>query len=146
MKLAVIFTAVIVLCGNLIPACCFPQTNFWKQTNGPLGGYVYNMAQMPTGEIIVSTMTGLFLSADGGYTWETIYFGENRFHSLAISGNMLFGADLQNGAFRSTDMGRSWAHVGTYYNSNVFSTRSGLVFVSDLFPGKPSSKVWRSST
>ncbi len=42
---------------------------FWKQTNGPYGGYVGSLFTMDNNIVLAGTRNGIFRSEDGGMTW-----------------------------------------------------------------------------
>ncbi len=67
---------------------------------------------------------GLFMTVDGGKTWETIEPPEFEYISaLAISPNdsELIFAGTGNGIYKSSDGGKTWIHLDTYQKMAVYA-------------------------
>jgi photosystem II stability/assembly factor-like uncharacterized protein len=88
--------------------------NFWEQTNGPLGGAAYSIAENSLGEILVGTGISesyIYRSPDGGETWIKSDSGMGYLEPediLANSNGYLFTNGYGLGTYRSTTDGRTW--------------------------------------
>jgi len=91
--------------------------NFWEQTNGPLGGSAFGIAENALNEIIVGTGipdSRIYRSSDGGQTWiksdSGMSFLEPNF-ILMNSRGYLYTNGYGSGTYRSITNGRTWEEL-----------------------------------
>jgi photosystem II stability/assembly factor-like uncharacterized protein len=83
--------------------------NFWQQTNGPLGGWVYCYSINAQGDIFAGTLgNGIFRSTNNGESWEASTIPSAIIRSLTINKPQHIFAGGDRGMYRSTDNGASW--------------------------------------
>ncbi len=102
---------------NLMLLLSFPatpliaQTDFWQQTNGPLGGSVNSFTINSNADIFAGTGGGVFRSTDNGDNWSAINTGLTNTRVLALAMNSngdIFAGTRGGGVFRSSDNGDNW--------------------------------------
>ena len=111
------------LCIIVITRSVDASESVWRQTNGPLGGLVGDIAINSSGYIFAGTMAGVFRSTDDGATWVVKNSGFPPAEgggwnlwttALAVDPNgHIWVAIYHHGVFRSTDNGDSWNAVTT---------------------------------
>ncbi|MGH7495161.1 MAG: hypothetical protein ACREOO_22545 [bacterium] len=101
---------------NLAPA----QTNFWRQTNTPLGGSVIAFVINSAGHVFAGTDgSGVFRSTDDGENWRpTALTGANVFALVINSAGHLFAGTSRNGVFRSVESTTSVEEISTTTSSS----------------------------
>ncbi|MDP4199226.1 MAG: hypothetical protein Q8922_05645 [Bacteroidota bacterium] len=118
------------------------QAQVWQQVFGPRGGSVRALAA-DAGHIYAGTDSGVFVSGNGGTTWDhdTIGLSTLAVYSLAVtqSGAVLAGTN-GGGVFRSSDHGAHWASssTGLFSAKKILSLavdRHGNVFAGDSVQG-----------
>lgn len=84
---------------------------FWKQTEGPEGGFVGDIYQCKNGDLILnSNGCGLHKSKDGGLNWEQLEFPfiPDRILFADNAKNEYFACDFSKGLYKSIDQGKNW--------------------------------------
>ena len=84
---------------------------FWKQTEGPEGGFVGDIYQCKNGDLILnSNGCGLHKSKDGGLNWEQLEFPfiPDRILFADNAKNEYFACDFSEGLYKSIDQGKNW--------------------------------------
>ena len=94
------------------------QTLKWESLNGPMGGFVGDIAVNSKGHIFVGLYSyyiayhGLFRSTDSGITWERLNlpFYESQIYSLYITNedHLWVGTYYGHRVYLSTDNGETW--------------------------------------
>ncbi len=86
---------------------------FWKQTAGPYGGTIMDIAIYSSNEIYAATQyNGVFRSADRGKTWTKTGSEKASLEVIATnSQGHVFTGDPDIGLLRSVDKGKSWALI-----------------------------------
>ncbi len=119
-KLLCLFAASFLSCVEI----CFGQssTPYWKQTNGPPGGFVNTLAVNTHGHLFAGTWSGIFRTTNDGehWTWLNTRYNIHSIAALAINsqGHIFAGADL--GLFRSVNNGETWAFINSSLQSVSF--------------------------
>lgn len=91
------------------------QTNFWQQTNGPLGATINAIAVNQTnGNVFAAVQgVGMIRSTNRGASWSVVNGGltSNEIWALLVNNNGHIFVGTSQGVFRSTDNGTAWAPV-----------------------------------
>ncbi len=126
------------------------QTYFWEPANGTFGGTVSSIASAENGRVYFGTrVNGIFCSSDFGNTWVQSFPGP-RYDIFGLitkpGGNVFAVTFFREGAFRSTDYGRSWMSINTGFSHrylyDVCMDSSGRLFIA-CWAGPP--YVYRST-
>jgi photosystem II stability/assembly factor-like uncharacterized protein len=90
----------------------------WTRLGGPLdGALVRTVAVSPTDpQYVIAGIEGMgiYISTDGGQTWQASFAGlepNNSFHDIVFDPTdsaVVYVSDYKSGVYRSTDGGRSW--------------------------------------
>ncbi|MDQ7054170.1 MAG: YCF48-related protein [candidate division KSB1 bacterium] len=135
------FHSFILFLFGLMPLMIHAQTDFWQQTNGPIGATVTEMAISPTTGTIVILIEdeGLFRSIDDGDTWTaaTTELNNTKTARLVPHPDGAFFALTPKTLYRSTDDGYTWQVIR---NAELFQTmeelaidpQNGDIFVASL--------------
>ena len=138
----------------------YPQ-NFWEQTDGPYGGYVFSLASNSNGHVFAGTyLHGIFRSTDNGENWtrmdNDLTMCEVESFALNSSGHIFAGTSFgiyrstDNGAgsygvWRSTDNGDSWTEISNglpEYNSVLSLAVNSNGFI---YAGTAGDGIYRST-
>ncbi len=106
MKKHFVILIILLICSVEIKA-----EDFWTLTKGPDGAVVNSVCEMPNGNLIAGTESGLFYSTNDGDSWKTLnFYGQNiRAITVTDSGKIYvaISGDLQ----LSTDNGVNWSSI-----------------------------------
>ena len=127
----------LILLLSFIATSAIAQTDFWQQTNGPIGGSVLALAINANGDVFAGTAGGgVFRSTDNGNNWSQINTGLTgtvvQALTINASGNIFAGTEV--GVFRSTDNGDTWTQI----NTGLTATRVFALAINssgDIFAG-----------
>ena len=108
-----------------------PNESGWVQTNGPYGGRILALHEVPKGVLFAGTIgSGIFRSTDRGDTWAPVNTGLDFetertvfIRAFAHNGGLIY-AGASDALYRSTDGGESWHKVPIF--------GKGLVSVSGV--------------
>jgi len=129
--------------------------NFWKQTNGPYGGYIQSLAINAKEHIFAGTIGGgIFRSINNGASWTAVNIGLPKTDRLSVvtqvgaiifdaSGNIYAGMS-PGGVFRSQNNGASWMPI----NNGLENPQVSSLAISpngDIFAGIFGGGVFRST-
>jgi len=93
----------------------FSQTQFWQQTNGPYGGYIYDIAKDSVGNLYVATNGGgVFYSSDQGNTWSQLTNGMKDRTILSLTfdkSGALYAGTWQGTIYRLNAISSSWIEL-----------------------------------
>lgn len=125
----------------------------WKKTN--LREYtILDMEETPEGKILAATSEGLFISADQGLSWNTV-FDDNMISSLVncleTDGKYMYAGIGSKGLFRSEDNGFSWVKSSNGIDFKNLIVRDILSKEGKLYLGtsngiymsEDSAQTWR---
>ncbi len=127
----------------LLSITLFSQSLEWKQTNGPLGGYITDLIKNPDGHVYAGTYSGLYISEDDGSSWNEIAFKSSIINCIAVdsSGHIFVACtDRKYRLSISSDNGNSWNESNfnkaiislAIYNNYIFAgTGEGIFRSSD---------------
>jgi len=119
------------------PKWAAAQTNFWQQTNGPLGATINAVAINQTdGNVFTAVQNvGMIRSTNKGASWSVVNTGLTSLdiRALLINTNGHVFAGTAQGVFRSTDNGATWApsNIGLPNVKSIYSlsaNSSGHIF------------------
>lgn len=136
---------VLVLSVNL----AFAQTDFWQQTNGPLGGTVNEVVVNKANGYVFAAIAGAGMarSADNGESWTPINSGLTNLtvQALALNANGNVFAGTNQGIFRSLDNGASWTQVNTSITTRNIQSLAINLGTGDIFAGASFVTIYHSS-
>lgn len=149
--------AILVVLAILLALCAVPvsaQSDFWQQTNGPLGGSANLVAvNRSTASIFITIegQNGLFRSVDSGASWQPSNLGLPNQSIVVLVINAdghLFAGVEDRGVFRSTDDGATWSQVLSIsgfddVTAMVIDLQTGDIFVATNFVNR--TNVFRST-
>ncbi len=120
----------LLLVSNLSSA----QTQFWQQTNGPLGGRINCFALGSDGSILGGTeLSGVVRSTDDGNSWNRTGLTNTGVSSVASRGQKIVAA--ASGIRLSNNMGSDWIHAGRSDQSRgLHITSEGHIFITTDSP------------
>ena len=141
MKAFKLFSAIL-----FFAALGFAQTNVWKPTNGPLGGYVSYVILHPFDDqkIIAFERYGIYRTTNGGRAWINVGGFQGIHPPLMYTRSnppVLFGSG-NAGLYRSFDDGITWSQVLPYFVSSLTSDPNNP---SRILAGGDSGKVYQST-
>ncbi len=121
-----------------------------KVSNGDLDLAYIDAMTVVNDIVIVGTNIGgraIYISSDSGLTWNPVYSSVEALVPALISRNdTIFAGTLYGGAFRSTNAGASWTHLGSevFYPAFILSM---LWSDDNLYAGTHSnySGMWKST-
>jgi len=121
----------------------------WVHTNGPFGGAANSL--VPSGDSLLSSVDGtVYLSTDGGASWNSAGLPYQMINSLVVGGGDLFALTGDVGILLSSDGGRHWEAINNglpshIVNALVMTTTDLLAsVVNDVVLG-PEYGVYRST-
>jgi photosystem II stability/assembly factor-like uncharacterized protein len=128
-----------IIDGLLIPAQT--QTNLWKHSNGPYGGFVSTIL-IDGGKVFAGGYGGIFISANDGLNWRHVGPYVGPVTSIASSNSYIFASTSSDGIYRSADRGETWANT----SDGLTSFRINKVCVLDtiIFAGTAGYGIFRS--
>lgn len=111
---------------------------FWKQTAGPYGGTIMDIAISSSNEMYAATQyNGVFRSADGGKIWTKTNPERASLEVIATnSQGHVFTGDPDIGLLRSVDKGKSWTRI-TPDSVNMHVYAIGINQIDHIFIGGP---------
>ncbi|MCX6132214.1 MAG: SUMF1/EgtB/PvdO family nonheme iron enzyme [Ignavibacteriales bacterium] len=135
--------SVIGLLGVLWSAQLFAQ-DFWRQTNGPIGGDVRSLA-VSGSSIFAGTVSGIFRSTNNGASWSHVGLENDYVYCFAVNGRNVFAGTEGSGVLLSTDDGGSWTTVNNGFGKSYIVVSALAVSGTNLFAGVGGSGVFVST-
>lgn len=87
-----------------------PGTDVWVEKNSTLPDRsVRAVMELPQGGLIIVCDSGIYKSADGGWSWNKVFSGDFIFRMISAGKDLFAGA--QNGVIHSGDNGEHWEYV-----------------------------------
>ena len=133
----------------------FKSTNAggsWFQINNGLGStniFALAMDQSDPDNLYVGTSAGVYKSTNGGVLWQSSGLPSYAVYKLAIDPNLtstIYAGTLNDGMFRSTDQGGSWAGINSgLTNTQVRAIAINPLTTTDLYVGTYGGGIFKST-
>jgi hypothetical protein len=114
MKQLIFYISIILLSSQSIAQPVPPdRENFWIPLNKPTGGQVFSLVAKSVNEVYAGTGNGVYLSNNGGETWENIGLLDIVVYSLIVhqNGNLFAGTGGFNTIYRLSSIEVGWEPV-----------------------------------